>query len=224
MAYGMNSPLAMQLAGYNSIGADYGGPVDTGANMSLVGDMGAMAQAGPMSFGAAGGGLAGAMGPASAVMGGVQSLFNMWQGFKAQKLARKQYKWNKQVTKQNLLNQMKTYNTHLADISRGRAVMEGQTPEEAAAWVAANSLSYKPWANHIEDRTYNYVNNAGPVTNTAPAVGSNGLITPERMAGLSSLAGSTVTPTASSTPAQTAGGTVASAARAAAERDRQMAA
>jgi hypothetical protein len=59
------------------------------------------------------------------------------------KLAKKQFKFQKKMTETNLANQMKSYNTALADRARSRAVMEGQTEAEMNAYVNNNSLNAK---------------------------------------------------------------------------------
>ena len=93
-------------------------------------------------IGGAGGGI-GALGIANAAIGGIQALGNLWMGMKGLKLAKKQFKLNKKMTLTNLANQMKSYNTALADRARSRAVMEGQTEAEMNAYVNNNSLNAK---------------------------------------------------------------------------------
>lgn len=97
------------------------------------------------------------LGTVGAVMGGLQTLGNLWGAWQANKMAKKQFKFTKQMTNINLANQMKAYNTALMDRARSRAVMEGQTQAEMDAYVANNSLSKN---GYKDGKTYTG-NNAG---------------------------------------------------------------
>lgn len=92
------------------------------------------------TIGASGSGGIGALGIANGAISGIQTLGNLWMGFKAMKLAKKQYKFQKKMTETNLANQMKSYNTALADRARSRGVMEGQTADQVAQYINSNSL------------------------------------------------------------------------------------
>ena len=82
---------------------------------------------------------------AGLAIGGLQTLGNLWMAFQANKLAKKQYGLTKRVTETNLANQIKSYNTQIADRGRSRAFTEGQSAEEAKAWASKNQLpDYKP--------------------------------------------------------------------------------
>jgi hypothetical protein len=74
-------------------------------------------------------------------LSGLQTLGGLWNAFQAMKLAKKQFKFTKDITETNLANQMKSYNTALADRARGRGVMEGQTSDQVAQYINANSLA-----------------------------------------------------------------------------------
>lgn len=78
---------------------------------------------------------------ASAVLGGLNTLGSLYFGFKQLGLANKQFDFQKQAFETNLANQMKTYNTALEDRSRSRAVVEGQSPEQAQAYIDRNRMT-----------------------------------------------------------------------------------
>ena len=89
----------------------------------------------------AGTGGPGFLGTAGMVLGGLQTIGNLWGAFQAAKLAKKQFNFTKDITETNLANQIKSYNTALADRARSRGVMEGQSPDQVSQYVSANSLA-----------------------------------------------------------------------------------
>jgi hypothetical protein len=126
-------------------------------------------------------------------------------------MAKKQFKFTKDVTNTNLANQIKSYNTALYDRARSRAVQEGQTDAERDAYINNNSLSRNP-KNPAGARDASYVSNyygaSSPVAGSyAAAAAGGGIGAPHpTMTGTSSAAG--------------VGGFSALASRAAAERSR----
>lgn len=72
---------------------------------------------------------------------GLNTIGNLWGAHQANKLARDQLNFTKTIGNANLNNQIKSYNTALAGRARSRAVVEGQSPEETQAYIAANQLS-----------------------------------------------------------------------------------
>lgn len=139
------------LSGYHLPSTDAG---TVGTSM-MAADPGTLVAAGPAGSPAGGGGLppmagGGAtplgfnLGTAQAALGGLQTIGNMWMAFQANKQAKKQFKFAKQMTRINLANQIQAYNTALADRSRSRAAMESQTPEQAQAYFDANALQQLP--------------------------------------------------------------------------------
>jgi hypothetical protein len=73
-------------------------------------------------------------------MSGLGTIGNLIAGFKALSLANKQFNFQKEFSEANLANQIKSYNTALADRSRARAAFEGQTPDQAQAYIDENRL------------------------------------------------------------------------------------
>lgn len=133
-----------------------------------------------------GGGMSG-MQIANAGLAGLQTLGALWGAWQQNKMAKKQFKFTKDVTNTNLANQIKSYNTALYDRARSRAVMESQSDAVRDAYVANNSLSRSATGTHSTDAyTHNY---AGGATNPTAA----------SLSSYSSLAGSTSRPAASST-------------------------
>jgi hypothetical protein len=118
---------------------------DFGGGFSLDGG-GSMAMAGGAPGGGIGGlaGMGGAMGPAGAVLSGIQTLGALWGAWQQNKMAKKQFKFTKDITNTNLANQIKSYNTALYDRARSRGVVEGQSQNQIDAYINDNSLSRKP--------------------------------------------------------------------------------
>lgn len=117
----------------------------SGADISNLGGL-APQYGGPqinMGMGAAGGGtgLGFNMPTANLALGGLQTLGALWSAFQANKLAKQQFKFTKDITNTNLANQIKSYNTALFDRGRSRAVVEGQTDSDRDAYYEANKLS-----------------------------------------------------------------------------------
>lgn len=83
----------------------------------------------------------GALGIANAAISGLQTLGSLWMASKQMKLAKKQFKFTKDITNINLNNQMQSYNTALADRARSRGVMEGQTQDQVQQYIDSNSLT-----------------------------------------------------------------------------------
>lgn len=81
------------------------------------------------------------LGTGQLALAGLGTIGNLWTAFGAQNLARKQFDFTRGVTETNLANQIKSYNTALADRARARAATENRPQAEADAYVAANRLS-----------------------------------------------------------------------------------
>lgn len=65
------------------------------------------------------------------VMGGLNSLGQLWGGHKAYKLAKDQWKTQKNILNTNMMNQIQAYNNQLKDKLDTRAHMEGRSQESA---------------------------------------------------------------------------------------------
>lgn len=119
------SPLGISgadISALSSVAPQYGGP--------------------QVNFAQSGGtGLGFNMPTANLALGGLQTLGSLWSAFQANKLAKQQFKFTKDITNTNLANQMKSYNTALYDRARSRAVVEGQTDSDRDAYYNDNKLS-----------------------------------------------------------------------------------
>lgn len=74
-------------------------------------------------------------------LGALGSLANIYGGFQANKLAKDQLSFTKDITNTNLNNSIKTYNTALEDRARSRATAENRDQASADAYIEANRLS-----------------------------------------------------------------------------------
>jgi hypothetical protein len=124
----MSDPGAMSVA-------------DMQDNMTRFGGSGMspMAPAGASAGGM--GGLGFNVGTGQLALGGLGALTSIWGGLQANSLAKKQFKFTKNVTNTNLANQIKSYNTALDDRITSRAKTQGMSEGEVAAYRDRNSLS-----------------------------------------------------------------------------------
>lgn len=74
------------------------------------------------------------------VLGGLQTIGNLWGAFQQAKLAKKQYRLSRDTAQANLTNQIKSYNTALEDRARSRGMVEGQSAAQTQAYVDQNKL------------------------------------------------------------------------------------
>lgn len=81
------------------------------------------------------------LGTLQGIVGGIGAIGNIWQSMQANRLARQQFSYMKDITETNLANQIKSYNTQIADRGRARGFTEGQTQEQIDDYVNSNSLS-----------------------------------------------------------------------------------
>jgi hypothetical protein len=71
---------------------------------------------------------------------GLQTLSNIWNAFQQTNLAKQQLAYTKEVGNANLGNQVKSYNTNLADRANTAAVMNGWDSNKLASYLNQNSL------------------------------------------------------------------------------------
>lgn len=74
---------------------------------------------------------------------GLQTIGALWSAWQQNKMAKKQFKFSRDMALTNLANTVKSYNTALADRARSRGVMEGQSQSQVDGYVKDNSLSTK---------------------------------------------------------------------------------
>ena len=72
---------------------------------------------------------------------GLGTLGNLWGAFQANKLARDQLDFAKNITNTNLNNSIQSYNTSLADRARARGIAENQDQSQIDDYIARNRLS-----------------------------------------------------------------------------------
>lgn len=81
------------------------------------------------------------MGTAQLGMNALSGLGNIWGAFQANRLARDQFNFTRDVTNTNLNNQVQSYNTALSDRIRARTATEGGTQADVDAYLAQNRLT-----------------------------------------------------------------------------------
>ena len=73
-------------------------------------------------------------------LGGLQTLGNLWGGFKSLGLAEKQFDFSKMIAEKNLNNSTQSYNTALEDRINSRAVAQGMSDQDRQAYINKNAL------------------------------------------------------------------------------------
>lgn len=140
---GASDPTSAYLQ-TGSISAPSAGPGI--ASVAAPGSFGSILGYGANAFPAApgakmgGSGLGFNVGTMQLALGGLQTLGSLWQAWEANKLAKEQFKFQKDFANTNLANSIKSYNTALEDRGRSRAFTEGQSETEAQAYIDGNRL------------------------------------------------------------------------------------
>lgn len=134
-------PSMMNYGNYNFGGAGYGGQftadpagavrMQNGAGSQWFNNSGSTSQQDGFGFNSNTIGM---------VMGGLQALGSLWNSYNQQKLAKEQFKFQKQAWQTNLANQTKTYNTALEDRIRARHFTEGKSAKETNDYIATHRL------------------------------------------------------------------------------------
>lgn len=131
--FGVLAPTTAQMSV-----PDFSGVGPLGDPSGVTGQIGSMVPGSAPSI-ANGGFLKGfGMDEAKLAMGGLQTIGQLWGAIQSAKLAKKQFNFTKDITETNLANQIRAYNTQLEDRSRSRAVVEGQTADQAQAYIDRN--------------------------------------------------------------------------------------
>lgn len=81
------------------------------------------------------------LGTGSLALQGLGSLAGLWGSLQSNKLAKEQFKFQKDFANTNLNNQIKSYNTALSDRLSSRGVAEGRTDEYTQDKINQNRLS-----------------------------------------------------------------------------------
>lgn len=114
-------------------------PTTTGSTNGV----GGIAGAGNISSGSNGGesGLGFNVGTGNLVLGGIAAIGNIWNAWEANKLAKEQFAYKKDVTEANMANQIKSYNTTLEDRIRSRSAMESTSQASANRYMESHKLT-----------------------------------------------------------------------------------
>lgn len=78
------------------------------------------------------------LGTGQLVLGGIQAIGNLWAAWEAQKLAKEQFGFQKDITNTNLANSIQSYNTTLSDRIGARSFMEGRPEGYAQQYIEEN--------------------------------------------------------------------------------------
>ena len=80
------------------------------------------------------------LGTGQLVLGGIGTIGNLWSAWQAQKLAKEQFNYQKDITDTNLANQIQSYNTALSDRINSRGFMQGDSQSTIDQYIEENSL------------------------------------------------------------------------------------
>jgi hypothetical protein len=145
MASSFLFPVSAFNVGPGSMSTGISSPQDLLFNTPGYGDFGSMdgtilndAGKNVPSFGSS---LGANLDTAKLALSGLGTIGNLWAAFQAQKLAKKQFNFTKQITETNLANQVQSYNTTLEDRGRSRAFAEGQSAVDAQTYIDKNRLT-----------------------------------------------------------------------------------
>lgn len=140
--FGLDGAVSSGGLGSYSGGGSGGG---LGGNEDEVGGLMAFLRNLGMGGGSGGGqglgqGLGMNIGTAQLGLGGLQSLMGFMGARDANKQAKKEFKFTKDVVNTNLANQIQSYNTALSDRSNARAAMEGRDQASSDRYIEQNKL------------------------------------------------------------------------------------
>ena len=122
------------------------GPINLPTINGFGNNAGAVTGAGAFGSGGLFGGVGGSTkldtwGKIGVGLQGLQTIGGLIGAFGSLSLANKQFNLQKDVLNTNLKNQIQAYNTALEDKARSRGAVESQTPEQVAAYIAANKAT-----------------------------------------------------------------------------------
>lgn len=80
------------------------------------------------------------LGTGQLVLGGIGTIGNLWSAWQAQKLAKEQFNYQKDITDTNLANQIQSYNTALSDRMNARGFVQGDSQSTIDQYIEENSL------------------------------------------------------------------------------------
>lgn len=123
------NPNNMAISNYLSSGMQ----TNTGSNLAPTSPLASGIQAPGMGLGFN-------LGTANLVLGGIGTIGNLWMAYQAQKLAKEQFAFQKDITNANFANQLQSYNTTLTDKINSRTAQEGGDTADAQAYVDNNKL------------------------------------------------------------------------------------
>lgn len=79
------------------------------------------------------------LGTANLLLGGIGTIGDLWMAYQAQKQAKAQFAFQKDMMNANFANQLQSYNTALTDKINSRTAQEGGDTADAQAYIDNNS-------------------------------------------------------------------------------------
>lgn len=126
-----NAAVGNYLSGATQVQAPSLAPTNSPTNGIRAPGMGATTAGTPLGFN---------LGTADLVFGGIGTIGDLWMAYQAQKLAKEQFAFQKDMTNANFANQLQSYNTALTDKINSRTAQEGGDTADAQAYIDNNKL------------------------------------------------------------------------------------
>lgn len=127
-----NVAAGATTGGVGSTAVNGTGTTYNSVNPTGVGNYGGAQQNGPGFWSKDGG--------AGMILGGLQTIGNLWNAYQQQKLAKDAFAFQKKAFETNLKNSTQTYNTALEDRIRARHNTEGRSSGETDAYLDKHRL------------------------------------------------------------------------------------
>ena len=140
--WGMGTPIDQISPSALSFGGAPALSFNQGSLATPIVDTNQLVQVPKVGRGGAASGLSG-MDKANIALGGLQTIGSLFMVFQANKLAKKQFRFQKDFANQNLANSIKSYNTALEDRIRSRSFTEGRASGYADDYINKNKMEDK---------------------------------------------------------------------------------
>lgn len=126
-----NAAVGNYFSGATQVQAPSLTPTDTLTNGVQAPGKGATTAGTPLGFN---------LGTGNLVLGGIGTIGDLWMAYQAQKMAKEQFAFQKDMMNANFANQLQSYNTALTDKINSRTAQEGGDTADAQAYIDNNKL------------------------------------------------------------------------------------